>query len=304
MGRKRLFLYTPNQSHHLHPHGEIKKVHPNGLISYNNPVRSDGLNSYDAAKCKMQALKKGMSKLKSSSNARAVDVKLVKKAYEEARNAFRELQGDSADADLVGNDADDADAILARLEAQEREGQVDENEEEEWGGIGGNDGDESDDEEEEDPSSFSGIPTSVLHSHLNLPTTTAPPSSNPSTSAFISSLKSAGSPFIVNLKAGEMLYLPASWWHEVTSSSSSPSDIHMAFNYWFRPPNAPDKLTLPYKDSLVWKYLRDEQPAAYGVKRGLKRKTEKDALATSNKPINKRKIFFVNVDLPNAFSVW
>ncbi|KAG8942746.1 hypothetical protein FRC04_003516 [Tulasnella sp. 424] len=290
-GRKRFVLYPPSQSHHLHPHGKIKKVHPNGLISYeHNPVRSDGLNSYDAAKYKMQALKRRMSELKSGSKTRTMEAKLIKKAYEEARNAFRELQGDSADADLAGNDADDADAILARLEAQEKKGKMNENEEEEWGGIGGNDEDESNDQEEEDPSSFSGIPTSVLHSYLNLPTTTAPPSSNPSTSSFLSSLKSAGPPFVVNLKAGEMLYLPASWWHEVTSSSSSPSDIHMAFNYWFHPPNATDRFMLPYKDSSVWKYLRDEQRAAYGVKRGLKRKTgEEDAPATSTKPINKKK---------------
>ncbi|KAG8942743.1 hypothetical protein FRC04_003513 [Tulasnella sp. 424] len=194
-----------------------------------------------------------------------MDVKLVKKAYEEARNAFRELQGDSADADFAGNGADDADAILARLEAQEKKGKMNENEEEEWGGIGGNEEDESQDQDEEDPSSFSGIPTSVLHSHLNLPTTTTPPSSKLSISSFLSSLKSAGPP-------------------------SSPSDIHMAFNYWFHPPNDRDRFTLPYKDSLVWKYLRDEQRAAYGAKKGLKRKAEeKDAPAMSTKPISKKK---------------
>ncbi len=49
-----------------------------------------------------------------------------------------------------------------------------------------------------------------------------------------------------------MLYLPASWYHEVTSSSLPPlgdqqnlngqkadiNKVHMALNYWFHPPDA------------------------------------------------------------------
>ncbi|KAG8939342.1 hypothetical protein FRC04_006700 [Tulasnella sp. 424] len=238
-GRKRFVLYLPSQSHHLHPHGKIKKVHPNGLVSYEHrPVRSDGLSSYDAAKYKILALKKRLSESKLRLKTRAMDVKLVKKAYEEARNAFRELQGDSANADLAGNDADNAEVILTS------------------------------DPEEEDPSSFSGIPTSALHSHLNLPTTTAPPSTtNPPTFSFLCSLKSTGPPFIliaIRHSHGIQLLVP--------------------------PPIALDKFVLPYKDVLGWKYLRDEQRAVYGVKKGLKRKTEeKNAPATSTRPINKEK---------------
>ena len=35
---------------------------------------------------------------------------------------------------------------------------------------------------------------------------------------------------------GEILYLPASWFHEVTSFGSG----HLAFNYWFHPPDQSD----------------------------------------------------------------
>jgi len=54
-----------------------------------------------------------------------------------------------------------------------------------------------------------------------------------------------------------MLYLPASWWHEVTSSSpeNSKSNVHMAFNYWFYPPDGL-KFDEPYQDDIVWGYLR------------------------------------------------
>lgn len=42
----------------------------------------------------------------------------------------------------------------------------------------------------------------------------------------------------VVLRAGEMLYLPASWFHEVTSSSGAAAAPHAAVNYWFHPPDA------------------------------------------------------------------
>lgn len=42
----------------------------------------------------------------------------------------------------------------------------------------------------------------------------------------------------VELRAGEMLYLPASWFHEVTSTSAAAGTPHAAVNYWFHPPDA------------------------------------------------------------------
>jgi hypothetical protein len=40
---------------------------------------------------------------------------------------------------------------------------------------------------------------------------------------------------------GEMLYLPAGWFHEVESRGAGEEDpTHMAFNYWFHPPAAAD----------------------------------------------------------------
>ncbi|KAG8986107.1 hypothetical protein FRB90_004213, partial [Tulasnella sp. 427] len=108
--------------------------------------------------------------------------------------------------------------------------------------------------------------------------------------SFISSLDAAGPPFVVNLNAGEMLYLPASWWHEVTSTSSSESDVHMAFNYWFHPPNALERYALPYKDSVVWKYLRDEQRAMSGSKKGQKRKLEGEVAAPKKSSKKKLKL--------------
>ena len=59
------------------------------------------------------------------------------------------------------------------------------------------------------------------------------------------------------IEQGESLYLPASWFHEVTSSSDNSEGIksnisgskssgHMAMNYWFHPPDALDNFERPY----------------------------------------------------------
>lgn len=41
----------------------------------------------------------------------------------------------------------------------------------------------------------------------------------------------------VTVEAGQALYLPASWFHEVTSFGSGDSCMHVAVNYWFHPPD-------------------------------------------------------------------
>lgn len=59
----------------------------------------------------------------------------------------------------------------------------------------------------------------------------------------------------VNLKAGEMLYLPAGWFHEVQSENSSDA-CHMAFNFWFHPPDG-DSYTAPYRSPFwAWDWQR------------------------------------------------
>jgi hypothetical protein len=42
--------------------------------------------------------------------------------------------------------------------------------------------------------------------------------------------------FEVTITAGQMLYIPAGWFHEVRSTGGG-SEGHMALNYWFHPPD-------------------------------------------------------------------
>ena len=61
------------------------------------------------------------------------------------------------------------------------------------------------------------------------------------------------------MRAGEALYLPAGWFHEVTSSGGA----HAALNYWFHPPTE-DAFDAPYgmrqeaweSDWAAWEALR------------------------------------------------
>eukprot|EP01062_Namystynia_karyoxenos_P045253 TRINITY_DN33586_c0_g1_i1.p1 TRINITY_DN33586_c0_g1~~TRINITY_DN33586_c0_g1_i1.p1 ORF type:complete len:489 (+),score=90.67 TRINITY_DN33586_c0_g1_i1:72-1538(+) len=53
-------------------------------------------------------------------------------------------------------------------------------------------------------------------------------------------------PSTVEINAGELLYLPCGWFHEVTSYSAG--GPHMALNYWFHPPAADAPFERPYAD--------------------------------------------------------
>lgn len=63
------------------------------------------------------------------------------------------------------------------------------------------------------------------------------------------------------LKAGEMLYLPASFFHEVVSFNSEDTTHHMAVNYWYYPPSSGGCFEQPYDDDFWkerWERLADK----------------------------------------------
>jgi hypothetical protein len=60
---------------------------------------------------------------------------------------------------------------------------------------------------------------------------------------------------VVELQAGQSLYIPAGWFHSVTSFGGASvddtetdykNDIHMALNYWYHPPDVLDCFDKPY----------------------------------------------------------
>lgn len=49
-------------------------------------------------------------------------------------------------------------------------------------------------------------------------------------------LQGKGAALECEVRAGQMLYLPAGWFHEVTSFSTAASPTHVALNYWWAAP--------------------------------------------------------------------
>ncbi|PSR70441.1 hypothetical protein PHLCEN_2v13692 [Hermanssonia centrifuga] len=281
-GQKRFVLYPPSEVKHLYPYGKLDTVHENGLISYADArVRSDGLPLLVALSARVKALEQKLSvtpKGKGKSRENTKERQKLMDAYDEAVDELTTyaLEDDQMH-ELEDEAQDDFDALMAGLEdgeelddghpveldGDESDGDSDgEDEGEEDGGIdSASDSEDKDDE----PSSFSRIPAALIHEHLKLPSTAVLPSGV--SAADFPDLKKTPAPFVVELNAGEMLYLPASWWHEVTSSSGSAEGnvVHMAFNYWFYPPDQLDAFEEPYEDKMLWEYLRSKD---VGSKKG------------------------------------
>lgn len=95
----------------------------------------------------------------------------------------------------------------------------------------------------------------------------------------------------VTLVAGEMLYLPSCWMHQVASTVApdATSNVHMAFNYWFYPPDQFDKgFTQPYASSYLQNtYGSHEQTMA---KKTNKRKKMNTPRPKADKKYKQRKI--------------
>ena len=244
-------LFPPTQAPNLYPHGKIETIHPNGLISYkHNVVRSDGLGAQEAARFRIKALEEKIAVTKGKKEKKNLEA-LLEEAIDAEMDLLVEEGGDD---DFTGMELDDEEFP---------EGEDSDDDQEDTGSIvssrsrGKGKGKAMDEDHDEsgEPSSFSRIPTPLLHKHLSLPTTAVSTNSDSSTEF---DLSKASTPFVVDINPGEMLYLPASWWHEVTSSSpeNSKSSVHMAFNYWFYPPDGLKKFDEPYQDDIVWGYLR------------------------------------------------
>lgn len=182
---------------------------------------------------------------------------------------FDELMAGLGDDELAGEDGDVSSDIRAEDDGDEED--VDEEGDSESDDDAGEGfADEGSETDSKEPPSFSRIPTALLHKSLNLPTTALPPPSASLTS--FPNFSKTPAPYVVELNAGDMLYLPASWWHEVTSSSGADDNgdekggaVHMAFNYWFYPPDNLGSFDAPYADTLVWDYLRAQDGGAGGV---------------------------------------
>ncbi|KAH9922387.1 cupin-like domain-containing protein [Fomitopsis serialis] len=294
-GRKRFVLYPPQEHENLYPHGTVHTLHQNGVIAYDKMLRADGLDHRVALRTRVAVLKRQLdalevsgakSKGKGKAKAATKERKALEKEYLNLREELEELAEDEQYGFPLDDDEDGVERVEDGSDLGSLAGDLDGQDDYEalmgedmldGGSVMGDGqaGEASEDSENpEDPPSFSRIATAFLHKQLDLPTTAVAPSD--STPADFLNLAKASPPYVVELSAGQMLYLPASWWHEVTSSSDGEEDVHMALNWWFYPPDA-DSFEEPYADKVVWDHLRETG-----------RKHEKELDSASNEGKRKR----------------
>jgi len=241
-GEKHITLFPPKTAMDMYTVGEIVKIYDNGRINYLGQLTNE-----DGSDPNVERAVKASQALEQAGNDD--DSEEIERALEDALDA--EMEGfDDDDDDDFADDDDDDDEVLdsSKLPAYlnvvtGKRKQSDPNPEtlqipKKPKGS------------KEDPSNFSRVDTSLSDQELN--------SKFPK---FVNVLKEK---IEVIVSAGEMLYIPAGWFHEVksssNSSSSSSSDLpgHMAFNYWFHPPSVDlneDKVSFekPYRSDF-WEF--------------------------------------------------
>eukprot|EP00928_Gymnodinium_smaydae_P027228 TRINITY_DN21114_c0_g1_i1.p1 TRINITY_DN21114_c0_g1~~TRINITY_DN21114_c0_g1_i1.p1 ORF type:complete len:513 (-),score=62.01 TRINITY_DN21114_c0_g1_i1:14-1504(-) len=89
-----------------------------------------------------------------------------------------------------------------------------------------------------------------MKQRCGLPDSFSPYSTLGSSSSSLPSVPSplGGQHITARLAAGDLLYLPASWFHEVISHGGGPGG-HMALNLWMAPPHAGGTFEQPYVDN-------------------------------------------------------
>ncbi|KDQ53150.1 hypothetical protein JAAARDRAFT_39516 [Jaapia argillacea MUCL 33604] len=289
-GHKRFIIFPPSAHPHLHFHGteDLQNIHPNGVISYEGmgDMGGDALCERDRWGWEVKRLERKVHELKRAKkdvvqkarlkgkwkgrakNQASRDLRIAEDELAEAEDRLLDAIGEEGS---LGGEVDDFDALGDLLDVDDPDlddmdaGSIDDH-----GSMVSASSKASTSRDRKkprsqgtEPPSFSRIPASYLHHKLGLlpkfhPIPTLPEDISEG-DVDIPSLN----PIVVHLEPGEMLYLPASWIHEVSSSSSSFSsktsssgssssapkskrsrgtkpDVHMALNYWFYPP---DRLT-------------------------------------------------------------
>ena len=260
-GTKRFRLYSPSDTEKMYTRGTLETVHANGRINYEGETTT----AYGADPSSHAAAQAAIAKEIAEESLAAAEqaVEEGKPGAEEALEkaeamldaAMEAILDAETEGDFDGDDDDDEEAFCLETAREEDVEGIDVDQmsssSSEEGGID-DDADGAADEDShrrfvdktvKDPNNFSRADPSVLDDREKLQTNF--PKMLDAKAAFC------------ECSAGDMLYLPASWFHEVTSSSvgggSSSNGTaltttkgHMAFNYWFHPPDAENDFENPY----------------------------------------------------------
>lgn len=263
-GEKRFRIFRPSWKacKKLQIHGKPHEIFDNGLISYDGSLCSDGLTTITKAQLRVDVRDRLLAEARST----GIEIEQAESLYEAAMDELLEAKLEHGDGSEDGD-------FEANAEFDD-----------EVGGYEDNDG-----EDEEDEDTFETL-ADLQESRSDCTdgiTEGLTPSGETSTDepASFSSLSSAdvkklleddsleGSEFV--LRKGEILYLPASYFHEVISMSGQ-QDFHMAVNYWFYPP---DSEGTQYQDTEIMRELRKRLVKDYPL-----------VAPESSRPAKKRKL--------------
>ena len=271
-GKKKFRLFSPNETINLYPSGNIEKIHSNGRINYTGQLtKADGsaINSENALAAS-KALEKAVDDNLSESE---IDKALEQVLDAEIEDDFDDFD-DYDDYDDCNDDDDGGEREIGRNNEEDKEEEDDDDydDEEEESEIekavrelkkkqkeedeeNDNDNDDSHARKRrkhhnDDNSNVKAVSTSSSSSLSSEKSKNKPPNfSNvdennmawtdiESQYPLYASARSRA--LEIEINAGEMLYLPAGWWHDVYSFDGEDSG-HMAFNYWFHPPDQDDQ---------------------------------------------------------------
>jgi len=232
-GRKRFALYAPSETLRMYPRGVPVRVHANGRINYfGAPSRADGADARDVARVAALEAADAQAALAAAEVAERDGAPGGRKARRAAEAALEEALaetlraealaaggacGESGDEDGDDSGSDGAAGWCGQDDYQDSDA--------ECGSAG-----DGDDDDGEPPPHFSTVDASRLQDFPLFAEATC---------------------VHADVAAGELLFLPAGWWHEVTSWSdgSAGSDTHLAVNWWFHPPDTAD-FDKPYSSTL------------------------------------------------------
>ncbi len=240
-GRKKFRLYSPKDTEKIPKRGNLYKVHPNGRINYDGEETTAygaDLKSDAAAKAS-RAKEDAEQKLIDAEKAVEEGKPGAQEQLERAEEMLEQAMDALIDAEM-GSDDDDGDDESGGEDGEDKS----QDDDDDINGECNNEEEEtlSDKEEDlktsrnlvdktvKDPNNFSIIDPKMLLDEEQL--NTKFPEMKHTTPAFCS------------LEVGDILYLPASWWHEVNSVGGA--NGHLALNYWFHPPDSSNNFESPY----------------------------------------------------------
>eukprot|EP00051_Salpingoeca_urceolata_P015299 m.197722 g.197722 ORF g.197722 m.197722 type:complete len:474 (+) comp18354_c0_seq2:200-1621(+) len=218
-GRKRFLLFSPADAERMYVTGPLARVHENGRINYEEALtRADGADLQAAAQYEMLAAVSSAMEAGNEDEA------------ESALEAALDAELDGMGSDDYDEDDDDEDEIIH-----------DDFDRQEHGSDGRQDGGNKRRRLGNDSAEGS-APTQPVSG--DVPPAQPQPENfsrvDPDTVVKEFAEFQNATPATCDVAKGQMLYLPAGWFHEVKSMSQGKNKFHMAFNFWFHPPDTDD----------------------------------------------------------------